>query len=787
MQFSENWLRSLCNPPLTTDELAHALTMAGLEVEEVKPVAAVFRQVVVAQIVEAGPHPNADRLRVCKVDAGQGELLQIVCGAPNAAAGLRVPCALLGAELPGMRIEKVKMRGVESCGMLCSAREMGISEDAAGLLELPADAPLGQDLRAYLALDDHSFTVKLTPNRADCLGVQGIAREVAAITGTPWSPVAIQPAPVQGSARHAVRLTDPAACARFAGRVIRGVNPLAPSPEWMKQRLARSGQRSISALVDVTNYVMLELNRPLHAYDLAKLQGEIVVRWGDGQEKLALLNGQTITVERDMVAITDESGPIGLGGVMGGASTACSDSTTTVFLESAFFPPEAIAGRGRRIGVLSDAAHRFERGVDYESAIAGIERATELILAICGGEAGPLEDRQLGAPKRPAVSVRPARVCRILGIAIDAATIAGIFRRLDFGVTPDGNDFLVTPPSYRFDLAIEEDFIEEVARIYGFDRIPAEPARGASRALPQPEAARPASRLARVLASRDFQEVITYSFVPDEWEQTLAGNAKPIAVLNPIASQMNVMRSSLIGGLVDCLKQNLNRKQERVRIFEIGRCFLRGTAAYVQPQRLGALAYGAAGPLQWGIRAQKVDFFDLKGDLEALVWPRRLTTEAVPHPALHPGRSARVMLEGRAIGWLGEVHPQWLQRFELPAAPVVAEIDLDALLAQPAPAGKTPSKFPPVRRDLALVVDEELAGEQLLAALRKAKPEVVSEITLFDVYRGQGLPSGKKSLAILVLMQDTQKTLTDQDVDAVIEEMLGVAQKQFNAKLRSQD
>ncbi len=787
MQFSEHWLRSLVNPPLDTNELAHALTMAGLEVEDVKPVAGVFSGVVVAEIREVAPHPNADRLRVCKVDVGASALLPIVCGAPNAAAGLRVPCATIGAKLPGLTIAKAAMRGVESFGMLCSARELGISEDAAGLLELPADAPVGQDLRAYLALDDHSFTIKLTPNRADCLGVQGIAREVAAITSTPWTPVSVKINPVQGQARFPVRLTDPAACGRFAGRVIRGVDPLAPTPEWMKQRLARSGQRSISALVDVTNYVMLELNRPLHAYDLAKLQGEIVVRWGDGQEKLELLNGQTITVERDMVAITDASGSIGLGGVMGGATTACSDTTTSVFLESAFFPPDAIAGRGRRIGVLSDAAHRFERGVDYESAVAGIERATELVLAICGGDAGPLEDHRLDGPKREPVRVRPERVNRILGIDIDAATIADIFRRLDLGVEQENGDFWVRPPSYRFDLAIEEDYIEEVARIYGFDRIPAQPAKGANRALPQPETARPVSRLARALATRDFQEVITYSFVPEEWERTLGGNQHPIAVLNPIASQMNVMRSSLIGSLIDCLKQNLNRKQERVRIFEIGRCFLGTGSAIAQPQRLGLLAYGAAAPLQWGIRAQKADFFDLKGDLEALVWPRRLTTEAAQHPALHPGRSARVSLDGQTIGWLGELHPQWLQRFELASAPVVAELDLAALMAQPEPAGQSPSKFPPVRRDLALEVDETLAAERLLGALRLVRPEVVSEITLFDVYRGQGLPSGKKSLAILVLMQDTQKTLTDQDVDAVKEELLGVAKEQFNAKLRSQD
>ncbi|MBI3149186.1 MAG: phenylalanine--tRNA ligase subunit beta [Betaproteobacteria bacterium] len=787
MQFSEQWLRTLVDPPLDTPALAHALTMAGLEVETVRPVAGAFAGVVVARILEVAPHPNADRLRVCRVEVGTGEALQIVCGAPNAAAGLLVPCATLGAQLPGLTIGKVAMRGVESFGMLCSARELGISEDASGLLVLPAETPVGKDLRDALGLDDQILTIKLTPNRADCLGVRGIAREVAAITQTPWTPIAIAAAAVADEARQPVRLTDPLACARFAGRVIRGVNPRAPTPEWMKRRLERSGQRSISALVDVTNYVMLELNRPLHAYDYAKLQGEILVRWGDGTEQLELLNGQTVTVAQDMVAITDDSGPIGLGGVMGGASTACSDATTEVFLESAFFPPEAIAGRGRRLNLGSDAAHRFERGVDYAGAVEGLERATELVLALCGGSAGPIEDHQLGAPPRAPVLVRPARVNRILGLQLAPSAMADIFQRLGFALESVGDDFRVTPPSYRFDLNIEEDFIEEVARLHGFENIPAEPAQGAQRALPLAETERPPARLKRLLAARDYQEVITYAFVPDEWEHTLAGVAKPIALLNPIASQMNVMRSSLLGGLLDCLRQNLNRKQERVRIFEQGRCFLRQGEAFAQPQRLAVLAYGSEAPLQWGTPARRVDFYDLKGDLEALVWPRRLITVAAVHPALHPGRSAKVLVDGLEIGHLGELHPQWLQRYELPGAPIVAELDLEPLLALPAPGGTPPSRFPTVRRDLALVMDEAVPGEALLAALRKVRPDVVSELGLFDVYRGQGLPSGKKSLAILVLMQDTQKTMTDQDVDAVIEEMLGVAAKQFNAKLRTQD
>ncbi len=787
MQFSEQWLRSLVDPPLATGELAHALTMAGLEVEEVKSVAGTFSGVVVGHILEVAPHPDADRLRVCRVAVGEAEPLQIVCGAPNAEAGMKVPCARVGAQLPGKTIAKATMRGVESFGMLCSARELSISDDAAGLLALPAEAPVGADVRAVLGLDDQIFTIKLTPNRADCLGVRGIAREVAAITGAPLTPIVVPAAPVTIADRHPVRLAAAAACARFAARVIRGVDPLAPTPEWMKRRLVRSGQRSISALVDVTNYVMLELNRPLHAYDHDKLQGEIVVRWGNGEEKLELLNGQTVTVAKDMVAITDSSGPIGLGGIMGGASTACSDTTRNVFLESAFFPPEAIAGRGRTLSLSSDAAHRFERGVDYTGAVEGLERATELIIKICGGEAGPLDDHQLDAPLREPVRVRPARVNRVLGLQLTSQAMADVFLRLGFLYETVGAEFMVKPPSYRFDLSIEEDFIEEIARIHGFENIPAEPAQGANRALPLPEAVRPLARLARAVAARDYQEVITYSFVPEEWEHTLSGERQPIAVLNPIARQMNVMRSSLVGGLVDCLRQNLNRKQERVRIFEIGRCFRRAHPLPDQPQRLGLLAHGLHAPLQWGQPPRQIDFFDLKGDLEALAWPRRLFTVPARHPALHPGRSARVLIEGEDVGFLGQLHPRWVQQFDLPTAPLVAELLLDPLLTQIAPVGRSPSKFPPVRRDLALVMDENIAAEHLLAALRGVCTDLVAEVALFDVYRGQGLPLGKKSLAILVLMQDTQKTLTDRDVDAVIEEMKGVAEKQFNAKLRSQD
>jgi phenylalanyl-tRNA synthetase beta chain len=789
MKFSEHWLRALVDPKIDSAALCETLTMGGLEVEEAVPAAPPFSGVVVARIDAVAPHPNADRLRVCTVDAGTGAPLQIVCGAPNAAAGMKVPCALPGAQLPnGFAIKATTMRGVESKGMLCSAKELGISEDAAGLLALAADAPVGASVRDALALDDALITLKLTPNRADCLSLAGIAREVAALTGAPL--VAPAPASIdaKSTARRTVRVEDFEACPRFASRTIEGIDPTAPTPEWMKQRLERSGIRAISAVVDVTNYVMLELGQPLHAYDDRLLDGDIVVRFANAGEKLTLLNGQVLDLEPDLLMVCDEKKPLGLAGIMGGEHSGISDTTTTVFLEGAFWNPAVVQGKMRRLGFVSDAGYRFERGVDFGGCAAGVDRAAELIVAICGGRCGPLVDVAGPLPARDPVAVRTARVARLLGIVLSADAIAAIFTRLGLAFTRQGDDFLVTPPSYRFDLAIEEDYVEEIARLHGYDAIPAVPAAHVQKMLADPERAHPPNALKRRLVDRDWQEVITFSYVDSAWEKALfperGPSDAPIAVLNPIASHLDVMRTTLCGGLIEVLATNLARKQERVRVFETGRCFVRVGQGCEQPLRIGGLAYGDALPEQWGAAKRPVDFFDVKGDLAALVAPRRLATERTTHPALHPGRAATVRLDGESIGWLGELHPRLARHFELPRAPIVFELALAPLLQAVMPAAGPVSKLPVARRDLAVVVDDAVAAEDVLAALEAARLPRVEAIRMFDVYRGPGVAPGKKSLAILVLMRDTQRTLTDPEIDSAMAEMLRLLADRFAATLR---
>jgi phenylalanyl-tRNA synthetase beta chain len=799
MKFSELWLRSFADPALSTAELAHALTMAGLEVESQEPAVPPFSKVVVGEVLEVARHPNADRLSLCKVNVGDPVPLSIVCGAPNVAAGMRVPCALMGARLTGadggvFEIKPSKLRGVDSQGMLCSAKELGIADDHSGLLPLAADAPIGRDVREVLALDDVLFTLKLTPNRADCLSLLGVAREVSAITGAAFKPPVITPVAAKCDARFPVKISAVNGCGRFTGRVIRNVNAAAPVPEWMKQRLARSGQRSISALVDVTNYVMLELGRPLHVYDLDKLIGGIDVRFGKKGERVKLLNEQTVEVDESVLCITDASGPIGLAGIMGGDSTKAETDSRNIFLESAFFFPDAIAGRTRRYNFSSDAAHRFERGVDFDNNVAGIERATELILAICGGEPGPTVDDLAGLPQRNPVHVRSARACRILGISVSDAEIAAIFSRLGFAAAKTADGFSVTPPSYRFDIAIEEDLIEEIARIYGYERIPARQPRARAVMQPQREAVRPLMRVKEAIAARDYQEVVNFSFVEARWELDFCDNPAPVKLQNPISSQLSVMRSSLAGSLIANVRYNLNRKQARVRAFETGRVFRADRNAedgplsvkgILQPLKIAAIAYGSAYPEQWGTPGRNVDFHDVKGDLESLFAPGSLRFERGAHPALHPGRAARVLRDAKPIGWLGELHPRWQQKYELPQAPILFELDLDALLAAPMPHYREVSKFPPVIRDLAVVVDETVSAQALQEAMLTSCPAVVQDLSLFDLYRGKGVESGKKSLAFRVVMQDTSKTLTDAEVEAAMAQLLQLLASSVGAKLRT--
>ncbi len=638
------------------------------------------------------------------------------------------------------------------------------------------------------------FTLKLTPNRADCLSLLGVAREVAAITGAAFKAPAIAPVAAKSDVQFPVKISAADGCGRFTGRVIRNVDAAAPVPAWMKQRLARSGQRSISALVDVTNYVMLELGRPLHVYDLDKLAGGIDVRFGRKGERLKLLNEQTVEVDEAVLCITDGSGPIGLAGIMGGDSTKAETDSRNIFLESAFFFPEAIAGRTRRYNFTSDAAHRFERGVDFDNNVAGIERATELILSICGGEAGPTVDDVARLPQRKPVHVRSARAAKVLGIDVSDAEIAAIFSRLGLASARSADGFDVTPPSYRFDIAIEEDLIEEIARIHGYERIPANQPRMRAAMSPQRETVRPLMRVKEAIAARDYQEVVNFSFVEAEWERDFCGNDAPVTLLNPISSQLSVMRSGLAGSLVANVRYNLNRKQERVRVFELGRVFRADAsvndgpltvAGIAQPLKLAAIAYGPAYPEQWGLAQRKVDFYDVKGDIESLLARAKIRFERTAHPALHPGRAAQVLLDDKPIGWLGELHPRWQQKYELPQAPVLFELDLDALLAVTMPAYNEVSKFPPVIRDLALVVDESVPAQALLEAMLGARPAVVQDLWLFDLYRGKGVAAGKKSLAFRVVMQDTSKTLTDVETEAAMAQLLQLAAETVGAELRT--
>lgn len=792
MQFTEHWLREFVNPPLTSAELAHSLTMAGLEVEALQNVAPVFSGVVVAQVVAVEKHPDADKLKLCRVDAGQGDTLQIVCGAPNVAAGMKVPCALVSAELPGIKIKAAKVRGIESLGMLCSARELGLSEDHSGLMALPADAPVGEDIRSYLALDDKLFTLKLTPNRADCLSLKGVAREVGALTGATVTLPSVREVGITSDRRREVVLDAPAACPRYCGRVVTGIDPKVATPDWMKRRLERSGIRSISAVVDVTNYVMLELGQPLHAFDNARLHGAVHVRFPMQGEKLLLLNEQTVEPSADTVLIADEQRVLALAGIMGGEESGIGDATTELFLESAFFAPDAVAGKARALGFSSDASYRFERGVDFAVTREALERATQLILDICGGQAGPVTETidHGHLPKREAVRLRVPRAERILGIRLGAEVVARLFKGLDFPFSREGDTFTVTPPSHRFDIAIEEDLVEELARLHGYDNIPARLSQGSLAILPQHEQNRTAWRLRRLLAARDYQEVVNYSFVDAAWEQDFCANAAPVVLANPIASQMGVMRSSLIGGLVANLASNLNRRIERVRVFETGRCFLRNDKGdqipgFLQPKRIAALAAGPVAPEQWGMAARRADFFDAKADVEALLAPVRASFERLEHPALHPGRAAAIIVQDKMIGLVGELHPRWVQKYELDAAPVVFELDLDAVLQQPLPAYQEVSRFPAVVRDLALVVPHEQPAQALLEGLIAVAPVFVREIVLFDVYQGKGVDPEKKSLAFRVVMQDTQKTLSDGEVEVAMLKMIEAATQKFAAKLRS--
>lgn len=784
MKFSENWLRTWVNPDLTSDDLGHVLTMAGLEVEDLAPVAPAFNNVVVALVLSVEKHPDADRLNVCQVSVGEAEPLTIVCGAANVAVGIKIPCARIGAVLPGdFKIKQAKVRGVSSFGMLCSAVELGLATESDGLWLLPVDAPVGQTVREYLDLDDKLFTLKLTPNRSDCSGIKGVAREVAALTGSQLQPVAIVAQPVTIAEQLSVAVEDKQACPLYCGRKVTGVNAAAATPAWMQRRLERSGLRLINVVVDITNYVMMEQGQPMHAFDAAKLTGGITVRAARQDEALTLLGGQAVVMDKDVLVIADDARVLALAGIMGGADSGVDVSTQSVFLEAAFFHPDAIAGRARRFGLATDSSFRFERGVDFAATRQAMERATQLLLEICGGSAGEITEVRGVLPQRPAITLRVSRVARVLGVALDSEKISGIFNRLQFEYTAGGDDFSVLPPSFRFDLSIESDLIEEIARLYGYDNIPALAPEAALTMLPCSESQRPLARVQQTLVARDYQEIVSYAFVEEQVERDLCGNVSPVALQNPIASNLAVMRSSLIGGLAGALRFNLNRKQARVRLFEVGACFAKAENNYVQTQRLSGIAYGACLPEQWGVAAEAVDFYDVKADIEALFAPEVLRFVAAVHPALHPGRSAQIYCAGNVVGWIGELHPRWQQQYDMAQAAVWFEVELGALMQSRVPHMTEIAKFLPVRRDLAVLVDECVSAQSLTDAMLQINVSYVQEVVLFDVYRGPGVEPGKKSLAFRVSLQDTQKTLTDAEIEPVISLLVDVLNKQ-GAQLR---
>ena len=812
MQFPESWLREFCNPPLSTVQLAELLTMSGMEVEELRPVAPPFHGIVVAEILEAAQHPNADKLRVCKVNAGaafnNGEPLQIVCGAPNARAGIKVPLATVGAELPPgedgkpFKIGVGKLRGVESFGMLCSARELKLSEDHGGLLELTADAVVGEDIRKHLALDDTLFTLKLTPNLGHCLSVYGIAREVAALTGSPLLKAEFPPVTPTLDDKLPARIEATDLCGRFSGRIIKGIDTQAQTPAWMVQRLERCGQRSVTALVDISNYVMFEYGRPSHIFDLDKISGELVVRWGRAGEQLKLLNGNTVQLDEKVGVIADAREVESLAGIMGGDHTAVSDDTKNVYVEAAFWWPEAVMGRGRRYNFSTDAGHRFERGVDPAQTVEHIERITQLILDICGTpetQVGPMDDQSPNLPVRKPLALRVARAAKVIGMPVTQADCERVFTRLGLPFSAADGVITVTPPSWRFDLQIEEDLIEEVIRVMGYPTLPSTAPLAPIVGRTRSESRTSQHALRRAVAARDYFETINFSFVEERWERELAGETDPIKLLNPIAAPLAVMRTSLIGSLVQVLRHNLARRATRVRVFELGRVFKRdasvangplAVAGISQPLRLGGLAWGPADQQQWSQRDRAVDFFDVKGDLEALFAPQTLTFEATEHPALHPGRSARVSLNGMPIGVVGELHPRWRHAYEITGgAPIVFELDLDAALARPLPHGQPLPRQQSVQRDLALVVKDSVSHDSLMAAVTAAGGALLRSARLFDVFKpaagaSADLQADERSLAVRLELLDGDATLTDERIDTVVSAIVAATAQQLGARLR---
>lgn len=792
MRVNVQWLRDWVDLETDPRTLAEELTTAGLEVDAVLPVAGPPDGVVVGRIVELTAHPQADRLSVCVVDDGAARH-EVVCGAPNAAAGLAVPYARVGARLPsGQRVEAAEFRGVVSNGMLCSARELELSDDASGLLVLDAEAPPGTPLADWLALDDAVLDIDLTPNRGDCFSVIGVAREIAAYGGREMHAPSLEPVPARIDATLGVELDNASACPRFAGRVIRGLRTAGRSPDWMQERLRRVGLRPIHPVVDVTNYVMLELGQPLHAYRLDRLSGRIIVRSASPGEPLTLLDGREVKLDEDTLVIADESGAIGLAGIMGGAGTAVDEQTQHVFLESAFFAPEGILGRARRYGLQTDASTRFERGVDPGGQERAIERATELLLSIAGGEAGPVQlaESLPDVPRQLPVRLRHDRLQRLLGMQLEPADVEALLRRLEMDPRRNGNGWSVVPPPFRFDIAIEEDLVEEVGRMVGYDNVPVTPEDSSTRLGTATEQHVDGDAVTDLLVGRGYSEVITYSFIDERAQRYVDPEGVAARLANPIASDMNVMRSTLWPGLLDVAVRNMARQQPGLRIFEIGAQFAQVDGNIGETAVTAGLALGRQWPEHWDLDARDVDFFDVKADVEALLKLTRreeqYRLEAAQHPALHPGQSARIVNRDRTVGWLGCLHPGLQQRFELRKPAILFSLELDALLDAELPSSRAISKFPAVRRDLAIVVNESVAVQSLVELVRSNAGASLESIVVFDLYRGEHIGENRKSVGLGLILRDRSRTLTDDDADRTVQSVARRLEQEFGARIRTQ-
>ncbi len=796
MKFSEQWLREWVNPDIDTAALQEQLTMAGLEVDGCEPVAGTFTKVVVAEVFDVSKHPDADKLNVCKVNVGDSELLQIVCGAANVRVGLKVPAALVGAKLPGdFKIKKSKLRGVPSHGMLCSTKELGLEDQADGLMELPTDAPVGTPIENYLKLDDVSIELDLTPNRGDCLSMAGIAREVGVLNDMAVNTLEITP--VKASIKDSFKVSVKAeqACPHYVGRVIKNVNPTAITPLWMQEKLRRSGHRSLGPLVDVTNYVLLELGQPMHAFDLDKLSNELVVREAKPKEEIELLDGQQLKLVEGSLLIADASGPIALAGIMGGASTAVSDDTQHIFLESAFFAPLKLAGQARGYGLHTDSSHRFERGVSFELQVDAIERATALLLDITGGEAGPLIEvtSKKHLPTRAAVKLRLERLSRVLGVTFEASFVETCLLNLGMKFKASPGGWEVTPPAARFDIEIEEDLIEEIGRIYGYDNIPRTRPASIIKMSPVTEAQVGLDLVRQTLVDRGFYEAITYSFIDPSLQAIVDPESEAIALANPISADMSVMRTNLWAGLLDSLQYNLNRQQNRLCLFECGLKFLRQDNEIKQKLVVAGVLSGDVYPEQWAVSNRKVDFFDTKGHVEALL---ELTGKALEftfkvdsHPALHPGQSASIYLaesdkNQQPVGWIGALHPELNKKLDVPSATYVFELDAGIFEQGSIPAYAAVSKYPAIRRDLAIIVDKEISAQKVMDSIHAACTDIVQDLELFDVYEGEGVDSGRKSLGLGLTLQHLSRTLTDTDVDSEIQNIISELNNKLGATLR---